>query len=104
MRWSIWYSYNSNHTCLYGPRGGLNDADACGNIWAKPGEFKHLVAKLSTAIKHDSWGSLEEASTEYSQIATKVINFLAGKQSSTAKLEIEFMKTSAMLQVKANAS
>lgn len=63
-----------------------------GNIWAKPGEFKHLVAKLSTAIKHDSWGSLEEASTEYSQIATKVINFLAGKQSSNAKLEIEFMK------------
>ena len=69
-----------------------------GNIWAKPGEFKHLVAKLSTAIKHDSWGSLEEASTEYSQIATKVINFLAGKQSSNAKLEIEFMKKLVLYQ------
>ena len=62
------------------------------NTWAKPGEFKYLLAKLSTAIKHDSWGSLEEASTEYNQIATKVVNFLAGKQSSNAKLEIEFMK------------
>ena len=60
---AIWNSYNPNYTRLYGPRGSLMMQMLAENVWAKPGEFKHLVAKLSTAIQHDSWGSLEEAST-----------------------------------------
>ena len=67
----------------------------------KPNQFDFELKLMESAIHHDSWGSLEEASNDYTQLSTNILKHLVNiaatmkagnKDITNYKNEIEFLK------------
>ena len=73
----------------------------------KPNQFDFELKLMKSAIHHDSWGSLEEASDDYTQLSTNILKHLiniaatmkfGNKDITNYKNEVEFLKRIILIQ------